>query len=187
MRRCAAEDGCMNANADKDYIDAKVETMHTLLDERLGAFQAMMDGRFAEMRAYIDGRFAEMRADIDGRFAEMRADIGGRFAEMRADIDGRFAEMRAYMDGRFTAMDEKIDRVVAQNTAQIIKWMIGIWIASGVLFISVMTFVVSNVSSEARASTAAVLAEVRAARAVAPAAQPPIIIQLPPVAPQQQP
>ena len=30
----------MNANSDKDYIDAKVETMRTLLDERLGAFQA---------------------------------------------------------------------------------------------------------------------------------------------------
>jgi hypothetical protein len=151
MRRCEAEDGCMNANSDKDYIDAKVETMHTLLDERLGAFQAMMDGRFAEMRAYMDGRFAAMDAKIDRVVAELRAEM-------------------------------------AQNTAQIIKWMIGIWIASGVLFISVMTFVVNNAASEARAANATVLAEVRAARAVAPAAQPPIIIQLPPAAaPPQKP
>jgi hypothetical protein len=58
----------MNASSDKDYIDAKVETMHTLLDERLGAFQAMMDGRFAAMQAYMDGRFAalgnELRAEM---------------------------------------------------------------------------------------------------------------------------
>ncbi|NGZ85659.1 DUF1640 domain-containing protein [Duganella aceris] len=162
----------MNANSDKDYIDAKVETMYTLLDERLGSFQATMDGRFAEMRAYTDGRFAEMRAYMDGRFAEMRA----------------------YMDGRFAAMDAKIDRVVAelraemaQNTAQIIKWMIGIWIASSVLFITVMTFMVNNVAAEARAGVAAIAAEVRASKAIAPAAQPPIIIQLPPQGWTQQP
>jgi hypothetical protein len=147
----------MNANSDKDYIDAKVETMHTLLDERLGAFQVMMDGRFAEMRAYMDGRFAEMHAYTDGRFAEMRAYMDGRFAEMDAKIDRVVAELRAEM---------------AQNTAQIIKWMVGTWIAGIVLFITVMTFVLNNAIPKTPVA--------------APVAQPPIIIQLPPQVLMQQ-
>jgi roadblock/LC7 domain-containing protein len=148
----------MNANSDKDYIDAKVETMHTLLDERLGAFQAMMNGRFAEFQARIDGRFAEFQARIDGRFAEFHAYMDGRFAEMHAEMDKRFAEMRAEM---------------AHNTAQIIKWMVGVWIGGIVLFITVITFVLNNAIPKVPPA--------------APAMQAPIIIQLPPQVWTQQP
>jgi roadblock/LC7 domain-containing protein len=172
MRRCAAEDGYMNANSDKDYIDAKVETMHTLLDERLGAFQAMMDGRFAEFGAMMDGRFAEFQAMMDGRFAEFQA-----------KMDGRFAEMRAYMDGRFAELKSELKAQMADNTAQLIKWMVGVWIGGLVVFITVITFVLNNA--------------VPKAQPIAPVAQAPIIIQLPPqvwtqqgpppAAPQQQP
>lgn len=104
----------MNANSDKDYIDAKVEAMHTLLDERLGAFQAVMDGRFAQ----VDARFAELRAEM------------------------------------------------AHNTAQLIKWMVGVWTGGIVLFIIVIAFVLNNAIPKAPPA--------------APAMQAPIVIQLPP-------
>lgn len=56
MRCCEAEDRRMNANSDKDYIDAKVETMHTLLDERLGGFREVMDQRLDGIREVMDQR-----------------------------------------------------------------------------------------------------------------------------------
>jgi len=111
----------MNANADKDYIDAKVETMHTLLDERLGGFREVMDQRLSALQIMMNGKF-----------------------------DAQTALLRAEM---------------AQNTAQLIKWMVGVWIGGIVLFITVMAFVLSNAIPKAQP--------------VQPAATP-VIIQLPP-------
>lgn len=111
----------MNANSDKDYIDAKVETMRTLLDERLGGFREVMDERLSAFQIMMNGKF-----------------------------EAQTALLRAEM---------------AQNTAQLIKWMVGVWIGGIVLFITVMAFVLNNAIPKAQP--------------VQPAATP-VIIQLPP-------
>ena len=40
----------MNANSDKDYIDAKTEAVRAGMDGRLDAFEANVNGRFAELK-----------------------------------------------------------------------------------------------------------------------------------------
>jgi len=143
MRRCGAEDGYMNANSDKDYIDAKVETMHTLLDERLGGFREVMDERLNGFREALDER-------LNG---------------FRAVLDERLNAFQVMMNGKFEAQTALLRAEMAQNTAQLIKWMVGVWIGGIVLFITVMAFVLNNAIPKA------------------PPVQPaptPVIIQLPP-------
>jgi hypothetical protein len=93
----------MNANSDKDYIDAKIESV-----------QAGMDGRIDSFEANVNGRFAELNAKID------RSD---------AKIDQLGADLR---------------KEIAESSARTVQWMVGIFLASITIFITIMTFVLNN-------------------------------------------
>ena len=86
----------MNANSDKDYIDAKIESVRAGMDGRLDAFEANVNGRFAELNAKIDKLGADLRKEI------------------------------------------------AESSARMVQWMVGIFLASMAIFITVMTFVLNN-------------------------------------------
>lgn len=106
----------MNANSDKDYIDARMEG--------------------------VDAR-------LDGRFAA---------------IDAKFAAV----DARFAAMEVKLEML----RADVVKWMVGIFIATIVIFISCTSLMVNIVIQRTAAAPPA-------AQMQAPA---PIVIQIPPPA-----
>lgn len=97
----------MNANSDKDYIDAKIESVRAGMDGRLDAFEANVNGRFAELNAKIDKSVAELNAKIDKLGADLRKEI-------------------------------------AESSARMVQWMVGIFLASMAIFITVMTFVLNN-------------------------------------------
>jgi hypothetical protein len=61
----------MNANSDKDYIDAKTEAVRADMNARLDAFEANVNGRFAELNAKIDKLGAELRKEIAESSARM--------------------------------------------------------------------------------------------------------------------
>ena len=61
----------MNANSDKDYIDAKIESVRAGMDGRLDAFEANVNGRFAQLHAKIDQLGADLRKDIAESGARM--------------------------------------------------------------------------------------------------------------------
>jgi len=94
----------MNANADKDYIDARIDVVRSGMDGRLDAFQAEVNAQFAETNGKIDTSIAELRKDI--------AELGSRM----------------------------------------VQWMVGTFIATITIFITVMTFVLNNAIPKAPAA-----------------------------------
>ena len=137
----------MNANSDKDYIDAKTEAVRAGMDGRLDAFEANVNGRFAELNAKIDKSVAELNAKIDKSVAELNAKIDRSVAELNAKIDKSVADLR---------------KDIAELSARMVQWMVGIFLASMAIFITVMTFVLNNAVPKAAPAT------------------PPVIIQLSP-------
>ena len=126
----------MNANSDKDYIDAKVDAVRSGVDGRLDTFEENVNGRFTETNAKIDRVFIELNAKIDRVAIELNAKIDNAVAEVRKDI--------------------------AEYSARMVQWMVGLFIASMAIFITVLTFVLNNAIPKAVSAT------------------PPVIIQLSP-------
>lgn len=116
----------MNANSDKDYIDAKTDSIRAGMDGRLGAFEANVNAKFAE----VNGKFAA----VDAGFAQVRGEIR-----------------------------EATERVASQ----MVKWMVGIFIATLTIFFSSMAFLLNTAIPKLQAQPVQSL--------------PPIIIQLPPL------
>ncbi|MEO5932182.1 MAG: hypothetical protein ABIQ08_01325, partial [Duganella sp.] len=121
----------MNANSDKDYIDAKVEAARAGMDGRLDAFEANVNSRFAEMNAKFDKSVAELNAKIDTVAAELNAKIDKLGAELRKEI--------------------------AEVGARMVQWMVSIFLASMAIFITVMTFVLNNAVPKAAPATPPVI------------------------------
>ena len=107
----------MNANSDKDYIDAKTEAIPAGMDGRLGAFEANVNGKFAT----LDATIAQVRTEIK----------------------------------------ESAERMASQ----MVKWMVGIFVATLTIFFSSMVFLLN---------TAIPKLQVQPVQAVQP-----IVIQLP--------
>ena len=137
----------MNANSDKDYIDAKIESVRAGMDGRLEAFEANVNGRFAELNAKIDKSVAELNEKIDKSVAELNAKIDKSVAELNAKIDKSVAELR---------------KDIAEFSSRMVQWMVGLFLASMAIFITLMTFVLNNAVPKATPAT------------------PPVIIQLSP-------
>ena len=129
----------MNANSDKDYIDAKTDAIRAGMDGRLGAFEANLNARFAE----VNGKFAE----VNGKFAEVNAKF--------AAVDASIAQVR-------TEIKESAERMASQ----MVKWMVGIFVATLTIFFSSMVFLLNT----------AIPKLVQPVQAVQP-----IVIQLPPM------
>ena len=106
----------MNANSDKDYIDAKNEATRAGLDGRLAAFEENVNGKFAE----VNGTFAA----IDMRFVALETKMEAGFAQIRAEFK------------------EAIERA----TSQMVKWMVGICIAMFTIFFSSMVFFLNSIT-----------------------------------------
>ena len=87
------------------------------------------------MVEWLDG----LEAERDERRREWRAEVAGLRQEMlalRADTAELRAEMRAgfaAVDARFTGFDARFaafDAKLAQRNADLMKWMVGFWLAS---------------------------------------------------------
>ena len=74
----------MNANSDKDYIDAKVEGMH-----------AIMEGQFAAVHARFDV--------VDTKFEMIRSEMDMLRAEVTAKVEQGVSQMVKWVVGLFVA------------------------------------------------------------------------------------
>ena len=83
----------MNANSDKDYIDAKTEATRAGLDGRLAAFEENVNGKFAA----IDMRFVALETKMEAGFAQIRA-------EFKEAIERATSQMVKWMVGICIAM-----------------------------------------------------------------------------------
>lgn len=137
----------MNANSDKDYIDAKTDSIRAGMDGALGAFEANVNAKFAEVNA----KFAE----VNGKFAE----VNGKFAE----VNGKFAAV----DASFAQVRTEIRESAERMTSQMVKWMVGIFVATLAIFFSSMVFLLNTAIPKLQAPPIQVL--------------PPIVIQLQPM------
>lgn len=61
-----ADDSIMNTASDKEYIDARFDTVNAGLDGKLNGFEARMDVKFAEVRSDMHRGFADMTRWIVG-------------------------------------------------------------------------------------------------------------------------
>nr|WP_315215007.1 hypothetical protein [uncultured Duganella sp.] len=96
---------------------------------------------------YIDVKIEAVRAGMDGRLDAFEANVNGRFAELNAKIDKSVAELR---------------KDIAEFSARMVQWMVGIFLASMAIFITLITFVLNNAVPKTAPAT------------------PPVIIQLSP-------
>ena len=83
----------MNANSDKDYIDARNEATRAGLDGRLTAFEENVNGKFAA----IDMRFVALETKMEAGFAQIRA-------EFKETIERATSQMVKWMVGICIAM-----------------------------------------------------------------------------------
>ena len=107
---------------------------------------------------YIDVKIEAVRAGMDGRLDAFEANVNGRFAELNAKIDKSVAELNAKIDKSVADLRKDI----AEFSARMVQWMVGIFLASMAIFITLMTFVLNNAVPKAAPAT------------------PPVIIQLSP-------
>jgi hypothetical protein len=144
----------------------------SLLDAATGAAE---DGFMApEDKAYVDSKVETMRALLDGFSAVMAERLTALRVELIAEMDKRTAVLREEIQALRVEMHK--------NTADIIKWMVGLTIGSLAIFISTMAFMLSNVNvalNNVNVTVAAALKAVAAAPAAAQQPVAPVIIQLP--------
>ena len=148
----------MNANSDKDYIDAKVDAVRSGVDGRLDTFEENVNGRFTETNAKIDRVFIELNAKIDRVAVELNDKIDRVATELNAKIDRVAIELNAKIDNAVA----EVRKDIAEYSARMVQWMVGLFIASMAIFITVLTFVLNNAIPKAVSAT------------------PPVIIQLSP-------
>lgn len=113
----------MNANSDKDYIDAKNEATRASLEGRLAAFEENVNGKFAE----VNGKFGE----VNGKFAA---------------VDARFVGLETKMEAGFAQIRAEFKEAIERATSQMVKWMVGICIAMFTIFFSSMVFFLNNIT-----------------------------------------
>lgn len=109
---------------------------------------------------YIDAKCVATESRVEARFAE---------------FDARVTALEIKMENRFAAMEALVRQLVAdlraemhRNTADIIKWMVGLFVATIAIFVTVVTFVLNNAIPKAPAP------------APVPQSTPAVIIQMPP-------
>lgn len=109
---------------------------------------------------YIDAKSAATESRVDARFAE---------------FDARVTAFEARMNAKFDAFEVKVYQLISElriemhkNTADIIKWMVGLFVATIAIFITVLTFVLNNAIPRPPPA------------ALAQPATPAVIIQMPP-------
>jgi hypothetical protein len=126
------------------------------VDAKLAASEAKVDARLANFDASIKTGFAEMRADMAKQNGDVRADIAKQNADVRADMAKQNADVRADMakqNGDFRTDMAKLQAEVHKNTADLIKWAIGLAIAIVGMTVGLLTF--TNKSAEKPAPQAA--------------------------------
>ncbi|MGH7679118.1 MAG: hypothetical protein ACRENU_11670 [Gemmatimonadaceae bacterium] len=77
---------------------------------------------------------------LDRGLAEFRQTVRADFAELRQEMNARFAQMDvrfAHIDVRFAQMEASAER----RHANLMKWMLGFWVASLVTYIGALVAV----------------------------------------------
>jgi hypothetical protein len=111
-------------------------------------------------REYIDNKVGDVRTAVD---------------DLRATMSERFDALRMTMDARFKATDAKIDSAVAKGTAEVIKWVVGLFVTTIALNVALASLVLHVVLREPPPSPPP-----PAAATVQPISTPSVIIQLSP-------
>ena len=85
------------------------------------------------------------REEFDARLETAAAKVDGRLEVIETRMDGRLASMEAKMDANFA----RFDAVLHKTTADTVKWVAGTIIAVGAVGLSIMTFLINNISPKA--------------------------------------
>lgn len=116
---------------EKDYIDARLKAMSDSLDQRLETAAAKSDGRLEVIETRMDARVEAIDAKLAAGQASMEQLLARKFAEF--------------------------DSTLHKSTADTVKWVAGTVLALGVIGISLMTFLLNNVTPKASAAAPAPL------------------------------
>ena len=85
---------------------------------------------FQRFDARVEQRFAESDAKVEKRLAEFEVKVEKRFAEFEVKVDKRFAEADAKLERTAAALRGEIRTGLADQRADLLKWMFGFWIAT---------------------------------------------------------
>ena len=98
-------------------------------------FDAKLEQRFAESDARMEQRFAESDTRWERRFAELDTKWDHRITELDANLDHRITELDAkwelrwaQLDTRFTALEQRFTTALANQRAELIRWMFLGWV-----------------------------------------------------------
>lgn len=178
----------MNHPVDKDYLDARLETMTAATESRIEAASARVDARMEAASAAVDARIADALARTDARLAGAEAQAKARHAEAEAQsrahtaahaaaTDARLAESAARADVWFAEHDARMDAWSAafgekqhKHNMEVVGWLLGLLIVGGGVMVSLLGTMTHNMSS-------------RPASIV----QPPIVIYVQPASPASTP
>jgi hypothetical protein len=83
-----------------------------------------------ELRGWATAEFADIRGEMRAEFADVRREMRTGFAEIRGEMDSRFAEVRTEF--------ARIRAEMAQSRTEMVRWMVGLFIAQTSVTIGVL-------------------------------------------------
>lgn len=94
-----------------------------------------------EFRGWATAEFADIRGEVRAEFADIRREMRTGFAEMRGEMNSRFAQINGEMDSRFAEVRTEFARIhaeMAQSRTEMVRWMVGLFIAQTSVTIGVL-------------------------------------------------
>ena len=104
----------MDTPTTKDYIDAKIEAAHERMSGELKAHQIVFEARFDALEQTIAFEMKSVRDEVDLKFARNEAQL------------------------------QKIASDMVKGQSEIIKWMVGLTLASSAFTISTVSYIVAQ-------------------------------------------
>lgn len=99
----------------------------------------------ADFRREMDARLKATQARVEQQLMEHTVETNKSFEGLRQEMANMYVEMKvqfAKIDTRFDAMHADIERGIAE----VVKWVVGIFVAAMVAFVTVITFVLNHAS-----------------------------------------
>jgi len=90
----------------------------------------------------VDAKLATMSARVDGRLELIETRMDARVEAIDAKLATGLASMELLLDRKFAEFDSTLHK----STADTVKWVAGIVMGLGIIGISLMTFLLNNVT-----------------------------------------
>jgi hypothetical protein len=115
------------------------------LEQRAAELEAKLGQRMVALEAKLGQRMAALENELGQRMAALEAKLGQRMAALEVILDHRFVELRAELLEEIAAVRKEVDqfsnrmdKALAAQKADLIKWMFVFWAGTALAVLAVV-------------------------------------------------